>query len=503
MRVFAQLVLIFGLFSACTVSVTAEDGSLVEIENAMVHLRRDGAPEWTTFEKEADGESLVRRFNAHSNSKAWTLSVRQQDVKESWEVVLNGNTLGRLTLDENDLRSDFLVPQNAVNDGTNILEVRQTPSGEIDDIRVGEIRLHPVDPRTLRNAAQLEIVLVGNIDTPMPGRITIVDENGTLLPVGAVSVDGLAVRTGVVYTATGTAKFGVSDGRIRVYGGRGLEYSVADALIDVKAGDKLNLVLVIKRELDTRGWIACDTHVHTATFSGHGDCTIDERMVTLAGEGIESAIATDHNQHIDYRPNALTAGVETRFTSVIGNEVTTKHAHVCIFPVAEGSAIPDPSQADWGLLFENLFATPNVRVAILNHARDIHSGFRPFSPRHHISFTGENLDGQEMPFNAMEVINSGATQTEPKQLFYDWCGLINRGLKVTPVGSSDSHDVSRFIVGQGRTYIQCDDSDIANIEVAAAMDALVSGRVVVSYALFPALRIETASDSSDHGAGEL
>jgi len=40
---------------------------------------------------------------------------------------------------------------------------------------------------------------------------------------------------------------------------------------------------------------------------------------------------------------------------------------------------------------------------------------------------------------------------------------------VTPVGSSDSHDVARYIVGQGRTYIRCDDRDVAHLDLEAAV----------------------------------
>src|SRR4030095_2780679 len=60
----------------------------------------------------------------------------------------------------------------------------------------------------------------------------------------------------------------------------------------------------------------------------------------------------------------------------------------------------------------------------------------------------------EFPVNAMEVINSGSQQTNPRQLYLDWLGLLPKGIVLTPVGSSDSHDVSRFIVGQGRTYVR-------------------------------------------------
>ena len=56
-------------------------------------------------------------------------------------------------------------------------------------------------------------------------------------------------------------------------------------------GDEKHLDLSIRREVSTAGLVACDTHVHTLTYSGHGDATIDERAVTLAGEGIELPIA--------------------------------------------------------------------------------------------------------------------------------------------------------------------------------------------------------------------
>src|SRR5262245_8237441 len=88
-----------------------------------------------------------------------------------------------------------------------------------------------------------------------------------------------------------------------------------------------------------------------------------------------------------------------------------------------------------------------------------------------------------MRFNAMEIINSGATQTDPLRLIHDWMALINRGYHDTPVGSSDSHDVSRYIVGQGRTYIRADDRDPANIGVATAVENFLAGRVLVSYGL--------------------
>ena len=67
-------------------------------------------------------------------------------------------------------------------------------------------------------------------------------------------------------------------------------------------GQNARLTLPISQEVDTPGFVAADTHLHTYSFSGHGDASLDERIFTLAGEGVELAIATDHNHFTDYKP---------------------------------------------------------------------------------------------------------------------------------------------------------------------------------------------------------
>jgi hypothetical protein len=285
-----------------------------------------------------------------------------------------------------------------------------------------------------------------------------------------------------------------------VYAGRGFEYSLAKAEIAVGRGETARPALQISREVPTEGFVACDTHIHTLTYSGHGDATIAERMITLAGEGIELPIATDHNVHIDYETHAKQAGVREFFTPVVGNEVTTAVGHFNVFPVRAGGPVPDHKKQAWPELFESIYGTPDVKCVVLNHARDLHSNTRPFGPKLHNAAVGENLRGWSMRFTAIEVINSGATQTDPRQLTQDWMTLLNRGLSVTPVGSSDSHDVSRFIVGQGRTYIRCDDRDPGKIDVDAAISSFLAGRVMVSYGLLAQLVVNDRFRAGDMAA---
>ena len=473
----------------------------IRIESGLVHLRSAGPREWSSFPDQPDALRLEVTFAANRNSTPHSLRVRQQDVKQSWHVILNDQRLGDLRIDENDMVVYFDVAAGALRDGDNTLRIEQDSRGRQvpDDIRVGEIHLlsSPVD--TALQEATVEIdVRDAETQQPLPARITIVDAAGALQTVGATSDDHLAVRPGLIYTADGRARFGVPAGNYTVYVGRGFEYSLASEVISVSAGESIHRSLTIRREVPTEGYVACDTHVHTLTHSGHGDATVQERMITLAAEGIELPIATDHNVQIDHEPFARERLVRDYFTPVIGNEVTTKVGHFNVFPIEAGARVPNHNLPDWGAILDDIHRTPGMKVAILNHARDLHSGTRPFGPKLHIAVIGENLDGWPLRFNAMEVVNSSATQTDVMQLFHDWMGLLNRGRRVTPVGSSDSHDVGRHFVGQGRTYIRCDDRDPGNIDVDAAVNSFVQGRVLVSYGLIAELTV-----NDKYRSGEL
>ncbi len=57
------------------------------------------------------------------------------------------------------------------------------------------------------------------------------------------------------------------------------------------------------------------------------------------------------------------------------------------------------------------------------------------------------------------------------------------------MGSSDSHDVGRHFVGQGRTYIRVEDGDPGRIDVEQAVESFLAGRVMVSYGLLAELEV--------------
>jgi len=131
-----------------------------------------------------------------------------------------------------------------------------------------------------------------------------------------------------------------------------------------------------------------------------------------------------------------------------------------------------------------------ARVVILNHPRDLHSGFRPFDPEHFDAVAGRPRGGTPYEFHAVEVINSGALQSDPFRLFRDWFALLNSGHRLAGVAGSDSHDVARYIVGQARTYVAVDDRDPGRIDVMAAVESFLAGRVQASLGLLTTLELE-------------
>ena len=144
---------------------------------------------------------------------------------------------------------------------------------------------------------------------PVPCRITVLNASGALVTTGAASDR----------PARGPARgdlHGRRHGPLRPAGGRVHDPRRPRVRVRHRLGPRLAQARrhgpqghsPIRREVPTPGYVACDTHVHTLTHSGHGDATDVERVVTLAGEGVELPVATDHNKQVDYHAAAVKAG---------------------------------------------------------------------------------------------------------------------------------------------------------------------------------------------------
>jgi predicted metal-dependent phosphoesterase TrpH len=468
------------------------------LDSSMHSLRNGETREWSEFPTNVTGKQLTLKFDHHANQSAHTLHLRQYDVKQTWRVAINNHDIGLLVSDEKDMMTYLDIPSGVLQSGENELTIK-CQDVISDDIKVGEITVdsRPLDVVLAEATVDVSIIEEGtNLLTP--GRITIVNARSILQTVSSLSKENLAIRPGYVYTGNGKAQLQLPAGTYILYAGRGFEYGIDSIRITLKPGDHAQKTFRIKREVDTKGWISSDTHVHTVTYSGHGDATAEERVITIAGEGIDLPILTDHNKCVDLKPVAEAKNVLSYFTSVVGDELTTNVGHFNVFELTTGMPVIDHNVENWNQVIANIGDKSNDKVIILNHARDIHNGFRPFDPARHLSSAGTSAHDWKFPANAMEVINSGSQQSEFMNLYHDWFGMLNRGYFLAPIGSSDSHDVSCYTVGQGRTYVQSRVDDPVAIDIAEATKNVREGRVMVSLGLLTKIVV-----NEQYGPGDI
>jgi hypothetical protein len=82
--------------------------------------------------------------------------------------------------------------------------------------------------------------------------------------------------------------------------------------------------------------------------------------------------------------------------------------------------------------------------------------------------------------------------------YRDWFALLNRGRNIVGLGSSDTHDVDRFILGQARTYIASKATQPDKIDVQEACDSLLAGKALVSMGLLTEAWVD-----GRHGVGDF
>ena len=459
------------------------------LEERMFHLGNDPAKDWPEAAVEPLKEPLEITFEARANAQEWVLEVSARDVDNEWMLELNGRDLAPLKkVNDVILTGLYPVPAGGFVDGRNVLVVRAKVDPN-DDLTVGRVRLVERSLRTLLELGKLDVTVLDQATgKPMPARVTVVGADGRRLDLYYAERPLSAVRPGIAYTGDGALALELPAGPCEVWASRGMEWSVARARVEVKKGEASALTLELAREVDTTGWVAADTHIHTLTYSGHGDASVEERMVTLAGEGVELAIATDHNHQTDYRPVQAKLGLSSHFTPVVGNEVTTDNGHMNAFPMDPAAALPEHELSDWKKLVAGIRAR-GAKVVILNHPRWPEDGKDPLTQFGFDEKTGKNTAGQEFTFDCIEVVNSDAPTSPPRMVLPAWYALLEAGQRFTAIGSSDSHAVG-VIVGQGRTYVPSTGDDPARIDVDAACRQFLEGRVSVSLGMFATITVD-------------
>jgi hypothetical protein len=176
------------------------------------------------------------------------------------------------------------------------------------------------------------------------------------------------------------------------YFSRGFEYDLVSVPVHVAAGSGTTASGRLTRVVDTTGWMSMDGHVHHED-SIDSSLPLNERLNSVAGEGVEIAISTNHNFVSDWRPTVEALSLDSWMTTFIGIEFTTlETGHFNSYPLKYPEAPITHGSFNWfGRPPKDLFAGLRAigdgdSMVVCNHPRDFNMGY--FSQYGRSSLTG-------------------------------------------------------------------------------------------------------------------
>lgn len=317
----------------------------------------------------------------------------------------------------------------------------------------------------------------------------------------------------------GTLTLALAPGDYRLDVSRGMEYDAftVDPLT-ITDGQVTGVDATLNRVLDTDGWIAVDPHIHSE-MSTDSQVPLDVRLLSIAAEGVEVPISTDHDFVSDYDPVVDELGLSAWVAPQVGIETSSLvWGHVNSWPLVPDYDRPGGDAVPWfdrspGDVYDLMRARGDHVVIQLNHPRHPTSG--AFET---LRFNAETLMAERDPtalglpadtelsdfdFDALEVANDfDADQFADS--FHDWLALVAGGHPAVATGSSDSHGRSAYI-GNSRTYVYVGPGadDPASIDGDAVNEALVAGKAVVAQGAFVTAAIVDPTTGQPAAPGAL
>lgn len=345
----------------------------------------------------------------------------------------------------------------------------------------------------------------------------------------------------VGFTHDGVAELSLRPGSYEIYTSHGPEYDVQVSRVVAESLGTSTVSHTLHHVVDTRGWVAGDTHIHSRN-SVDSAMTLDQRVQSLAAEGVEWAVSTDHNFITDYRPFVARNRLERWIHPMVGVELTTlESGHFNGYPLrydvgAITQGAPAWQQKPPDALFDSLRALGSLgrdRTFVqVNHPRDNILGYysqyqrdaftmgevQPNSLARLLAPTGpafrnrDNTSTFSLRYDAVELANgklmwevhhyrvpaklpSGELPTPVPPagtivlkddgqpgfpgVVDDWMNQLNLGMRLVGMGSGDSHDAGDE-AGHFRTMVYVGDDDPMALTDERILDALRRGRVVVT-----------------------
>ncbi|MFH1131138.1 MAG: hypothetical protein V1754_07370, partial [Pseudomonadota bacterium] len=163
-----------------------------------------------------------------------------------------------------------------------------------------------------------------------------------LLPLelgGSRFADGTVL---VVQTAGGKGKIELPPSRLmgsdkevayEVVVSRGLEYETSRHFVTLRPATTTPIVSVLRKTVDTEGWISADFHVHGSNSVDSG-LPFKDRVISYAAEGVKFLSSSDHDYLTDYWPTINELGLQSWVATQVGVEVSPlDYGHFLGFPL--------------------------------------------------------------------------------------------------------------------------------------------------------------------------
>lgn len=295
---------------------------------------------------------------------------------------------------------------------------------------------------------------------PIPCKLTV--EGASAVDFGPSHVAGPA-KNQITLLAGESVSVALADGKYAVTASRGPEYELATK--EIAAGEPAAFAL--RRVIATPGYVSCDFHQHTVLSADSAVGTRD-RVIANAAEGVEVAVATEHNVVADFSPIVKELGLSPFLVTIAGDELTSDaskkpwgHANVFPLPVdearARGGAIPVRDRPPKTVFAEARALPGGPRVVSINHPRTKTNGY--FDLLSFDAKTGTSADpSYDGTYDAMEIW-SGRHIGARDVVIVDWFGLLRNGHPTTPIAATDTHGIVGQEAGYPRTYVRVSKDD--------------------------------------------
>lgn len=266
-------------------------------------------------------------------------------------------------------------------------------------------------------------------------------------------------------TADGEVEVPLAAGAYEITASRGPEYALARTSLVLAPGERKELSLSPARVVDTAGYLACDFHQHTM-LGTDAPVAMRDRVVANAAEGVEIAVASEHNVVADFEPIVRDLHLERDLVSIAGDELTSdasRHAwgHANAWPLSvddsrpRGGA-PDVRERTPRELFEALRHASAVPIVVqINHPRSGATGYFDQMGFDRASGLG-TAPGYDASFDALEVWNGRNVDARAKVLA-DFFALLRASRPVTATADTDTHGIVGHEAGYPRTYVRVAD----------------------------------------------